>query len=462
GAVVAARDWAFGDCRRAPFPGAPDPHRLCLKGGFDPTFAYELTYTAKDPPVLGVGFAAVRDLVAFLRDAPGAADTPNPVRGQVRWTIATGVSQSGNFLRSFIHLGFNQAEDGRRVFDAAVPQIAARQVPLNLRFGVPGGAANLYEPGSDGVLWWGMHDAAARGRGRTSLLARCDASATCPRIVEIFGSAEFWGLRMSPDLVGFDAKADIPLPRNVRRYYLPSVTHGGGSGGFALAPPPPPNGCSPPADPNPSSDTVRALIQATVAWVRYDTPPPASRYPTLANGDLVPPEAVAAGFPRIPGAPSPTGKLNPLLIYDFGPRFRADDLSGVIDKAPPPIRREAPSLVPRIDADGNETSGVRSAQLQAPLGTYLGWNVQAQGHGAGQACGFQGGFIPFATTKAERLATGDPRPSLEERYGTHDRFVAHVRAAADSLVREGFLLPRDAARIVGQAEASSVLVRASR
>jgi len=105
---------------------------------------------------------------------------------------------------------------------------------MNIRFAAPGGAAGIDEPGSEGVLWWGDYDDAARGRGKGGLLDRCHASHTCPKVFDLFGSSEFWGLRMSPDLVGTDAKADIPLPETVRRYYFPGVTHGGGKGGFAV------------------------------------------------------------------------------------------------------------------------------------------------------------------------------------------------------------------------------------
>jgi hypothetical protein len=456
GAVIPAQDWAFADCETAPFPGRPDGGRLCLKQGFDPKFAYELTYVAKDPPVLGIGFAAVRDLDAFLRYAPG---TDNPVAGQISHTVVIGVSQAGNFVRSFIHLGFNASEDGRIVFDGANPRIAARHTPLNFRFAVPGGAAGLYEPGSEGVLWWSPYADAVRGRSTASLLDRCLVSHTCPKIVETFGASELWGLRMSPNLVGTDAKADIPLPDNVRRYYFPGVTHDGGKGGFAVISRKEPGvgSCLLPANPNPSSDTSRALTAALIDWVTKDAPPPPSRYPRLAEGQLVPPTRAAMGFPEIPGEPVPDGKINPFLVYDFGPQFRDNDLSGVITRLPPVVRGPLPSLVAKVDADGNETTGVPSVQQLVPLGAYLGWNVQATGFHAGAGCGFQGGYIPFAVTRAERLALGDPRPSLEERYRNHAGFVARVRAAAGQLVEARFLLPQDADRIIAEAEASSVL-----
>jgi hypothetical protein len=202
---------------------------------------------------------------------------------------------------------------------------------------------------------------------------------------------------------------------------------------------------------------MRALRQALIDWVVRDLPPPESRYPRLDHGDLAPPTRGAMGFPVIPGAPLPDNMINPFWDYDFGPDFRYNDLSGTIGLQPPLIRTTIPMLVPRTDADGNEASGIPTVLQQAPLGSYLGWNVTAAGYHKGRRCGFTGGFIPFARTKAERLASGDPRLSLEERYGTHAAYVAKVRAAAQRLVEQRFLLADDAARIVREAEASNIL-----
>ncbi len=460
--VVPAADWAFADCGTTAFPGKPDPAKICLKHGFDNRYAYTLIYRARDPKVLGIGFAATRDLVSFLRHAHADdAGTPNPVAAMVRWTVASGTSQSGNFLKSFVNLGFNADEQGAIVFDGINPNIAARQVPLNIRFGVPGGAATLYELGSEGTLWWNRYDDRTRGRGASSLLDRCTASATCPKIVETFGATELWGLRMSPGLVGTDAAADLALPATVRRYYFPGVTHGGGqSVGISLdgdAPWPGAPACTLAWNPNPSTPTLRAMQAALVDWVRTGREPPPSRYPTIARGELVAATAGAMGWHAIPGAPVPDGKLNIFLDYDVGPGFHYADLSGVAARQPPVIRRTIPSLVPRVDADDNETAGVPSVQLLVPLGTYLGWNVLARGYGAGGGCGFIGGFVPFARTRAARLAAGDPRPSLIERYGDHAGFVARVRAAAAARVAGRWLLPDDAAKLVADAEASDVL-----
>ena len=450
---VASNDWGFADCSQTPFPGKPDPLNVCLKAGFDPAYLYELTYIAKDPPVYGIGFAATRDLMAFLR----SGDAASPVAGTpIRYILAQGSSQSGNYLRSFLHLGFNQDERGRRVFDGMNPNIAARQLAMNIRFGAPSGAAEMFEPGSEGVVWWEDYADGARGRATSGLLSRCRATETCPKIVETFGSAEFYSLRASPGLVGTRADRDIPLPSNVRRYYMPSVRHGGGQGGFVVDVAKDAC-CMLATNPNSSAEANRALMKALVAWVVSDTPPPPSRYPRLDRGDLVPPTQAATGFPIVPGQPLPDGVLVPFYEYEFGPGFRNADVSGLVSLQPPILRQTWPMLVPRVDADGNELAGIRSVLLEAPLGTYTGWNPVSGGFFKGHIQSLGGGYIPFAKTKAERLSSGDPRLSLEERYGTHEAYVGRVRAAASRLASEGFLLQDDADRLVGEADKSGVL-----
>jgi hypothetical protein len=274
--------------------------------------------------------------------------------------------------------------------------------------------------------------------------------------VETFGSSEFYNLRASPNLVGTRAVRDIPLPPNVRRYYFPGVSHGGGRGGFD--PDPRQEACCELVpNPNPSGDTLRALQTALVDWIVKGTLPPPSQYPRLDRGELVAPTQAAMGFPTIPGVPLPDGILTPFYEYDFGSQFHYNDLSGVINIQPPPVRQVLPTRVPRVDTDGNEIAGVASVLHQVPLGTYTGWNTVATGFFKGGIRTNTGAYIPFARTKAERLASGDPRQSLEERYETHEHYVARVRAVAERLVRARYLLEDDAARLVAQAEASKVL-----
>lgn len=467
-AKVPSSNWAWARCdAQHPFPGTPDPAQICVKGGFDPKLLYQVVFTAQDPYVLGIGFAAFRDVASFFRNAAHDDEgTPNPVANQVSWVISRGVSQSGNFLRAFLQLGFNQDESNRKVYDGAWPIIAGRRVALNARFAMPDGASKLYEAGSEGPQSWVPWPDPVRGLPKGGVLDRCTASNTCPKIIELGGSAEVWALRLTEGWIGTTADVDIPLPDNVRRYYVPSVTHGGGRGGFELEPLPAP-ACPGPnfgygmfaANPVPYTETVNAVRFHFRNWVMKDMAPPPSKWPTLKDGYLVDPTKQALGFPSIPGVPAsaPTGLMNPILDYDWGPHFNYVDDSGIPSKIPPPVKRAIQGKAPRVDADGNELGGIPVVLRDAPLGTYLGWNVVADGFHKGKLCNYAGGMIPFAKTKAERLAKNDPRLSLEERYKTHDGYVQAVKAAAAHAVSDGFLLQSDADALVQQAAASNVL-----
>jgi len=466
---IAASDWAFAKCdAEHPFPGTPDPMKLCVKGGFDPKLLYQVVYTAKDPLVLGAGMAAFRDVDAFFKHAKADdSGTANPLAGTITWSITRGVSQSGNYIRAFLHLGFNQDEQNRRVFDGAWPIIAGKRVTLNYRFATPDGVSKLYEASSEGTQTWTKWEDPIRGLPASGVLDRCTASNSCPKIMEHFGAAEMWGLKLSPSFVGPAADKDVPLPANVRRYYIGSTQHGGGPGGFsttpAAAPACPSNGYGKgvfAANPMPQRETVNALRVHMRNWVMKDMAPPDSVYPTLAAGTLVDPTKKAMGFPdNVPGMPeeAPTGFMNVNLDYDFGPDFNYADGTGVMTKLPPAIKHVMPMKTPRVDDDGNELGGVPVVLREAPLGTYLGWNVTAEGFHKGQLCNYAGGWIPFAKTKAERLANDDPRRSLEERYGTHEGYVAKVKEAAQKIVAQGFLLQADANRLADEAEKSNVL-----
>ena len=455
---VIQTDWAFATCETTPFPGVPDPTHICLKNGFNPSLLYELQYTAKDPLVLGIGFAATRDLNSFFRyEKKDDAGTANPVAGAIRWAISEGSSQSGTFLRGYIHLGFNQDEQGRIVWDGSNPHIASRVIDMNRRFAMPSGTVAMYELGTDAPLWWADWNDTPRGRGQTGILDRCRATQTCPKIMETFGAAEIWGLRASAMMVGTDAKADIPLPDTVRRYYFAGAQHGGGRGGFSLTGEAAP-ACELPSNPIPMAQIRAALLKSFVTWVTTGAPMPASRYPKISDGTLVPNTNAAMGFPRIPGKPMPEHLQRPLIGYGLGSHFNYKDGSGYLTNLPN-VERAFPQLVVKVDADGNEVAGLKSPLAMAPLGTYTGWNVTKAGPFKGQLCGDvpTGGFIPFAKTKAERTASGDPRLSLEERYRTHDGYVKAVTTAANSLVQDGLLLRHDADTMIAQAEKSDIL-----
>ena len=451
--VIVSTDWAWADCRTVPFPGTPDPTRVCLKNGVDPTLLYQLVYTAKDPLVLGVGLAAQRDVISFFRyELADASGTPNPLAGGTSHVLAEGTSQAGNELKTFVHLGFNEDEAGRIVIEGMNDYIAARQTPLNFRFAFPGGAATLTEPGSEPVLWWEDYTDVQRGRSVAGMLDRCRATATCPKIMESFGATEFWDLRMSPGLIGTRADVDIPLPSNVRRYYYPGTTHGGGGGGFNLTSGTA-GGCMLSSNPNPETDTQRALFVALTDWVIHGIDMPPSAYPRLADGTLVPASKATMGFPNIPAIPNdaPNGIVNSMNDYDLGSTFIYNDMSGVISREPPFVKQVIPTYVVKTDSDGNEIAGVPSILHQLPLGTYLGWNVTASGFFRNQICAFTGGYVPFARTLADRLVSGDPRPSIQERYTTVGNYYFTASTIAKRLVAQRLLLVEDAQRITSQA-----------
>jgi len=481
GSTIPNSDWNFcgGGTFAAPTPVTTLPVRLCLKDGFDATKLYQLVYTVTDPYVLGAGTAAFRDVASFFRYEPNDDfGTPNPLAGSIKWAIIRGSSQSGNFTRHFIHLGMNQDEQGRIVHDGAWPLIAGRRVANNSRWGQPDGVLELYQMGSEGPQWWHQFPDTVRGLHPAGILDRCEATKTCPKIVETFGGAEVFALKMTTSWVGTSAKNDIPVPKNVRRYYLPSSTHGGGNGTTTENPPKNVVGCPGNnwgtgtllANPVPATGLVNRMRVALRDWVMLGVDPPPSQWPTLAKKTLVEPTKAAMGFPSgFPGIPDsiflPENFIFPVFDYDWGPEFNESDATGTPTNAPPPILHVIKMMVPRVDADGNELGGVPTVQRDAPLGTYLGWNITS-GPGsaaydgrpfhAGQVCNYVGGMVPFFKTKAQRLAAGDPRLSLEERYGTHAGYVAAVTAAANNAFNQGYLLAADRDALIAQAVASDV------
>lgn len=448
-------DWAFATCAPGGFPGTPDPRAICLKGNFDPSQDYELTYTARDPLVLGLGLAAIRDTASFFHHAArDSAGTPNPLAGRIKYVLATGLSQDGNLMRNLVQLGFNRDESGRRAFDGMMAHLSGKRTPINVRFAAPGATSTLFEGplniGHETPLTWQRERDPLTGKP-AGLLDRCRATATCPRVFDTFTSTEFRQYAMAYTWVDPMARRDLVLPANVRVYFLTGSQHGTAD---SQAKPIPPGVCQLARNHGPNMETQRALLVAMEDWLTAGRAPPPSRVPTLAARQLASPSA--AGWPAIPGVTYPTRSLVPTPT-DWGAGFDAVDESGITGRTPRPRASVAfPPLVPRVDADGNETSGIRPTAIQVPFGTYTGWNTRRAGFGEGELCGLSGGFVPFAATKAERLAKGDPRPSLEERYATHDDYVRAVYHAAAALQGERFLLPEDAARLVHEAETSGI------
>lgn len=449
--VVPHADWALADCASVPFPGTPSPTHLCRRGGFDTNHVYEFTYTARDPRVMGIGFAATRDLVFFLRhEISDSAGIVNPLAGRIRFTIAHGTSQSGRFLRSFLDLGFNAAPGGGRVFDGMVVHIAAVRLALNQRFAQPSAASMQHEehlaPTQDAPFTWAVARDPITGI-TAGILQRCGASHTCPEIFQELSSIEYWNSRASLDTTD-GAGHDRVIPANVHIYHFAGTQH---VLGLNAGP------CSYAQNPNSYLEPLRALLLRLQALLATGEKPPPSRYPRIGDGSLISrPEAVKA-FPRLAGVDF-TGLANTLPVMDRGHGFDARFESGLLTEPPVPKGGNGYAvLVPALDPDGNESDGLPSAALLAPLGTYTGWNLRRAGYSEGELCYLVGSFFPFARTSAERAAHHDPRPSLEERYVNHEGYVAAVRQATARLGELGYLLPEDAARLNAEAQASDVL-----
>src|SRR5436309_2118261 len=468
GEVIPHSDWKFcgGGTFAAPTPVTTLPVQLCLKNGYDATRLYQLVYNAKDPYVLGAGTAAFRDVGSFFRYASAAEG--NMLAGKINKAIIRGSSQSGNFTRHLIFLGMNEDEAGRIVHDGAWPLIAGRRVANNSRWGMPDGVLELYQMGSEGPQWWHSFPDRTRNIHPGGILDRCNITNTLPKIIETFGGAEVFALKMTPSWVGTDPKNDIAVPDNVRRYYLPSSTHGGGNG--AMTQSPTLTGASCPgnnwgtgvlrANPVPATALVNRMRVALREWVLNGTEPPPSVWPRMSGANaartLVEGNKTAMGFPS--GIPQikdwdsvflPENFAFPILDYDWGQDYDHFNASGDPTNIPPSIDSVVKVMVPKVDSDGNELGGVPTVLRDAPLGTYLGWNITSSGFHVGQVCNYVGGQVPFAITKAKRIANNDPRPSLEERYGSHDGYVAAVRKAADNAACQGYMFAGPAAALMG-------------
>ena len=449
--AVPNSDWAFADCTSTPFPGVPNPQKVCLKNGFDTNHIYELIYTAKNPIVMGLGLAAIRDVATFFRRANSSAG--NPIAGAINFSLLNGISQSGRLLRTYLNLGFNLGEDGQQVFDGMQPHIGAVENYINVRFSQPGRLAGTQHtekqyPGPDSPLTYARRNDPLLGEPR-GLLDRCTRTNTCPKIIHTMSDIEYWESSGAGDTTEPRGRFDLQQPPDVRIYQFSSNQHGGFS---PVAPLPTSTGiCQQLPDANTYTYNIRALLVALEDWVARGQKPPESRYSLLKDGSLVPVENVA--FPTIPGVTGPQGIFNTRLSYFRGPQYDTDDVSGIIAVEPPTQNAMYPSLAPQVNSDGNDIGGLRSHILQAPLGTYTGWNVRRAGFSQGDACDLTGSYIPFAITKAQRLAAGDPRLSLEERYVTTAGYVNAVTTAVNKLVSERLMLASDAAGAIANATA---------
>lgn len=444
--------WAFARCEDGtdPVPSAVD---VCLEEGFSADAIYYLVHEVRDPIVMGTGFAAVRDAVSFFRydttvNNPlvgrfGGTGTP---RNVITAAVAWGQSQPGRFIRDFIYQGFNRDLAGRRTFDGALAVTAgARKTFTNYEFANPGRFVRFvddhYYPGDQFPFGYATMLDPVSGRV-DGILARCSLTETCPKIMHFDSANELWAARGS--LVTTDplGRYDAPVPDNVRIYQWAGTQHNqAGFTGYETREELEARRAADICEYLPNNAMVRenrrALVIAMHEWITDDKEPPPSQYNKISDGTLVIASPETVGFPSIPGVFS-LGKVNELYINDY--------------RAEPATHTSAQYvvLVPRTDEDGNDLAGIRSTDIQVPLATHVGWNYRKAGRVEDEGCGTRGSSFPFSTTVAAR--GDDPRPSLEERYGTHERYVEQVRQAVGRQQEQRLMLAQDAERLITRAE----------
>ena len=433
--VVPSTGWEYVDTQTI---------RLLPSGSpFQQGRLYEFKYPAKDPTVAGLGFVATRDLATFLRHA--AADDngqANPLAGNVQAIYTFGISQPARYMRDFVHLGFNEDERGRPVFDGILNWIGGGSgVFLNYRFAQPARTHRQHIgrwyperefPFANQVMFDPVTN---KTDGR---LRRCLTNNTCPKIFEVNSANEYWvkaGSLLHTDTIG----KDLADPPNVRYYLMSSLPHSAGSGRGI---------CAQPRNPLAVNPVLRALLVALDDWVISKTEPPASQVPRRANGTLIPsmPRHLM-GFPDIPGV-TYTGLMTTGDLFDFGPSF---DQGILTLPAPRSLGSPYPAFVPKTDADGNDIAGIRLPEVTVPLATYTGWALRQSALGGDDLCDAAGQKIDFLQTKAKRLEVGDPRRSLEERYPNHRDYMSAVVRAATDLRKQRLLLEEDVERYTARA-----------
>ena len=447
--LVPPQEWAFATVEQGSAAGeakvTPSAAHLYVKSGFQPGWIYELIYETEGSRVMGLGLVGIRDLVAFLRyEAEDTQGTPNPLAGAVEKAYGYGSSLCARVLRQSIYDGYNADPQGRRVFDAVYPHVSGGgRLFANIRFAQVGRFPRQHEE----HLWPSERYPFAYSavpdpfsEDLDSVLKRPESD---PLVMHTHTGTEYWQRHASLGHTDPRNGDDLELPETVRLYALSSAQHGGA-----------PDGSQQLANTMTVSPFLRANLVLMDRWASARTPPPPSRLPLRADGTLAPPEEVLERFPKIPGVNTPAGPSR-LPRYDYGPDFHR----GIVTQHPPaPVSGQEYHLqVPQVDADGNEEGGLRSPEIQAPVGTHTGWSLRKAGLAEGELYSLTGSFIPFARTRAEREAAGDPRPSVQERYGTHAGYVRAVARAVEGLVAQEFLLEEDAERYVAAAMARDPL-----
>ena len=457
---VSSGRWGFGTCPTGQTSLSSTTHDICVFDGFSRNAIYELTYPAKNPWVMGLGYAVTRDLASFLRYQTTDDDgTPNPLADSsavvgIRRAYGLGISSTGMYLREFLYLGFNEDEAHRQVFDAVRIHIpGSHRLFANVEFSDP----NIYSrqdrtsdftSGSYPPLTYAVTTDPITNI-RDGILKRPD---TDPLVFHIDTSNEFWQMKASLNV--HDGLGNpVPIPNNVRFYLMSSHPHGGATGVGVV--PTDRGACEYVTNSYRSTaPTMRALLVALDAWADRGIEPPSSNYPDTRRGTLATVEEVARTFPTIPGVTFPT-VFNGLNALDFGPTFGPQ--GGRQTVLPPTQGAPYQVLIPTTDRDGHDVAGIRTVDIAVPVGTNTGWNLYPAGPRGRDMCGLTGSFFAFAKTREERLAKGDSRRSLAERYGDHAGFVEAVQRASDNSVSQRTLLAEDAEIMIKMAEDSDIL-----
>ena len=431
---------------RSEWDFSPDAKNIQMNGGFEPNKIYEVVYKTQDPPIAGLGPAAVRDTISKLKY--GAAPELSVSQGAVKRAIAFGISQSGRFLRTYLYYGFNEDESHRKVFDGVMSHVAGSgRGSFDNRFAMPGRTAGPFSSFFYPVDIFPFTDVAQldpeTGR-RDGLLTHNMKAEFTPKIMYTNSSHEYWGRAASLFTTTVDGKEDAQMMSNVRAYL-----YTGGSHGVAAFPPARGSGQQL-NDPLDYRWAARRLLVSLNRWIADGAEPPASAYPRISNGTLVPADKLK--FPKIPNL-TPPGVANVHKAYrvDYGKDFLT---KGVIAQEPPKVSSSYPMLVPQADSDGNDLPGIRMPEIAVPLATYLGWNFFNERSGpTTELASLTGSMIPFARTKADRERANDPRPSIEERYKNKDAYLELITKSATDLAAKGYLMKEDIPRIVQQAGA---------
>ena len=437
--------WAFAEAEM--IDGAlqvrPSPTACYVRGGFKPGWIYELVYDTAGSRVMGIGIIGIRDLVsALLHDAVDADGTPNPVGGHDR-AYMYGQSLSARVIRQFVYDGYNVDPEGRKVFAAVYPHVSgAGRLFTNARFAQVGRYPRQHEEHQWPSERYPFAYSVAPDAFSDSLDCVMKRSESDPLVVHTHTNTEYWNRHASLGHTNPRTGDDIEFPEAVRVYFLASAQHMGAN--------PPPEDVSQ-QRPNVMNNgpLMRAVLTRMHRWVTEGTPPPPSIVPRRADGTLVSPEEALAAFPKVPGFPTPASPSR-LPLYDYGPDF---DRGLVTEHPPQPVPgKEYTVQMPLVDEDGNDLGGLRSPEVMVPVGTHTGWNLRRAGFAEGDLASLAGSFVPFARTRTEREASGDPRGSIEERYASHEDYVRQVAEAASQLQTAGFLLEEDADRYVEAAK----------